>query len=272
MPRAATSGRDVTARPAAVASWSLPPPRAAWMIGAMAVVKVLTYNVHRGRSALRRRDVSARIGEILDFRRADVVCLQEVWQDEGFDAHRLEAHTGLWENRLFAHNVRFARGRQGNALLSRLAVNAWEQCDLSVPRREPRGVLHARLTVPGSVLPLSVFCVHLGLGADERLAQARRLKRLIEERVASDAPYVVLGDTNDWRGRLHGFFRDELGAREAVVEATGRLGRTYPAYLPVLALDRIYFRNCRLRVARVYRDARCVALSDHLPVEAELEL
>ncbi len=234
--------------------------------------KLLSYNVHRGRSAIRRRDICSHVAQILDFSSADAVCLQEVWQDEGFDAHRLESHTQeRWEHRVFSQTAAFVRGVQGNAVLSSMPVAEWRHFDVSIPHREPRGLLHATLTSPGRT-PVALFCVHFGLMARERRQQAALLKDYIAAHVDPAAPLFVAGDFNDWRRELTGFFRDELGTREVMSEVQGKLGRTYPSFLPVLALDRIYFRNCRLKRARIVRDRACLSLSDHLPIEAEFEL
>jgi endonuclease/exonuclease/phosphatase family metal-dependent hydrolase len=237
------------------------------------LLKLLTYNVHRGRSAFRRRDVCAEIAGILDFSSADVVCLQEVWQHDGVDRHQLEDHTAdLWEHRVFARNVTFRQGAQGNAVLSRLPVTLWNNFDISIARREPRGILHTQLQVPGKDAHVTVFCVHFGLTLSERRRQAALLEQFIGRHVPHGAPYFVAGDFNDWTGELHGFFRDRLHAHEVMQEASGRAGRTFPALWPLLSLDRIYFRNCRLKFARVVRERRCLALSDHLPIEAEFEI
>ena len=51
---------------------------------------------------------------------------------------------------------------------------------------------------------------------------------------------------------------------------SGRAARTFPSLLPLLSLDRIYFRGFRLLAAQVHRGAPWSLLSDHLAVSAEL--
>lgn len=235
--------------------------------------KLLSYNVHRGRSAFRRRDITASVAEILDFSSADAVCLQEVWRDEGFDVHRFEEHTrARWDHRVFAQTAAFRRGVQGNAVLSRMPVAAWRHFDVSIPHREPRGLLQATLQPRGGSREVELFCVHFGLKATERRRQVELLTRFIDEHIAPDAPLFIAGDFNDWRCELTGAFERGLGMKEVMCEAGGKLGRTYPALAPFLPLDRIYFRNGRLKRARIVRDRACLMLSDHLPIEAEFEL
>jgi endonuclease/exonuclease/phosphatase family metal-dependent hydrolase len=235
--------------------------------------KILTYNVHRGRSAIRRRDICESIAKILDFSSADAVCLQEVWQDEGIDDHRLAPHLCdvRWPHRVFSKTVDLPGGLQGNAILSQRPVSEWAHFDVSVPHREPRGMLHSVVQAPGA-LPVTVFNVHLGLSRAERRAQVELLVRFIDIQTDPHAPLVILGDFNDWRRELTPYFREELAVSEAIVERRGRHGATYPALLPVLSLDRIYYRNCRLLEARIVRERQCLRLSDHLPVEAVFEL
>jgi endonuclease/exonuclease/phosphatase family metal-dependent hydrolase len=232
--------------------------------------KLLSYNVHRARSAFRKRDIAQSVARILDFSSADAVCLQEVWQDEGFQAHRLEEHTQeRWDHRVFAATAQFPAGVQGNAVLSRRALTGWRQFDVTIPHREPRGLLH--VTLAGAT-PVALFCVHFGLKAHERRRQAALLRDYIEAEVDKDAPLFIAGDFNDWRRELAPLMRRSLGASEVMEAASGKLGRTFPALWPVLALVRIYFRNCRLKRARIVRDRACLLLSDHLPIEAEFEI
>lgn len=233
-------------------------------------LKLLTYNVHRGRSAFRRRDICSRIADILDFSSADVVCLQEVWQHEGFIRHNLDPHTEKrWSARIFGKNATFRQGAQGNAVLSNFSVLSWNNFDVSIARREQRGILHTVLKGEASDREIVVFCVHFGLLASERRRQVALLKQFIDHHVEGNVPLFIAGDFNDWLGDIDGFLRENLGMREVIRESQGRLGRTYPSYLPLVPLDRIYFRNCRLNLARVVRDKSCLLLSDHLPVEAE---
>jgi endonuclease/exonuclease/phosphatase family metal-dependent hydrolase len=202
-----------------------------------------------------------------------VVCLQEVWQHEGFDTHQLEPLTAAsWDHRIFAKNVDFRRGAQGNAVLSRLPVASWSNFDISIARREPRGILHTLIDLPGHDQKLSVFCIHFGLKRSERRRQALLLKQFVDRHVSPSAPAVFAGDFNDWRGDLDAFFQSDLRAQEVMREASGHRARTYPAYWPLIPLDRIYYRNCRLAWARVVSDRRCLSLSDHLPVEAVFQL
>ncbi len=235
--------------------------------------KILTYNVHRGESAFRVRDICEDVARILDFWSADAVCLQEVWKDDGFGSHRLEPYLcdERWPHRIFETTAQFRRGFQGNALVSRRPIRRWTGFDISMPTRESRGMLHAVIDAPGGV-DAHVFNVHFGLKRWERRAQVSLLGDYIDAGVKKDAPLFVLGDFNDWRGELSDLLWAEFGLKEVLQTEDGRHGKTFPAFLPVLSLDRIYYRNAELRSARIVREKPCLKLSDHLPVEAEFVL
>ena len=235
-------------------------------------LRLLTYNVHRGRSAIRGHDICERVAKILDFSQADIFCLQEVWQHDGFDRHQFEAHLcdQRWPHRVFVKTATFAAGTQGNAVVSRTPIVAWNYLDISVAKLEPRGILHAAVQFGDATV--QVFCVHFGLFGYERRRQAALLMRFIEEKIPPDAPIVVAGDFNDWTHRLAHRFTKEFGFSEVIGRTGGLPGRTYPSFMPLLRLDRIYYRNAHLLNARIVSERSALRLSDHLPIEADFEL
>jgi endonuclease/exonuclease/phosphatase family metal-dependent hydrolase len=89
--------------------------------------------------------------------------------------------------------------------------------------------------------------------------------------VPREAPLIVAGDFNDWRRRA-GALLARCGLREAFVEEHGRPARSFPARWPLLALDRIYFRNVRVRATAVHAQRPWSHLSDHVPLSAEVAL
>jgi endonuclease/exonuclease/phosphatase family metal-dependent hydrolase len=81
-------------------------------------------------------------------------------------------------------------------------------------------------------------------------------------------PILVGGDFNDVYGTLGPKLLEPAGFRRA-----GPLRNTYPAVLPVRALDGLYLRG-DLEVRRSFRSRLTLAreASDHLPLIAVLEL
>jgi endonuclease/exonuclease/phosphatase family metal-dependent hydrolase len=106
---------------------------------------------------------------------------------------------------------------------------------------------------------LTVVATHLGLSIRERRRQAAMLTEL----AAGETPAVVAGDFNDWfwPGSVRSVLSRFLSGRTRF--------RTFPSVFPLLRLDRIY---CRPRDALIasFIDRRARALSDHLPVIADL--
>lgn len=151
----------------------------------------------------------------------------------------------------------------GNALLTRFPVASVRHHDISVPGREPRGVLEVELNGPRR--RILTLVTQLGLGRGERRRQAQRLASLTRSR--PETPLVLLGDLNEWWpfGAARRVLRRELGATPSPA--------TFPARLPVLALDRIWCRPASvLRRVAVHRSRLARIASDHLPVVARLEL
>ncbi|HZN55791.1 MAG TPA: endonuclease/exonuclease/phosphatase family protein [Candidatus Polarisedimenticolaceae bacterium] len=245
-------------------------------------LKVLTYNIHRA-IGVDRRFRPQRIVEILAHHDADLVLLQEV--DEGVPRSReLDLAKDLARDAGYPHlaagyNVSLRKGRYGNAILSRWPLSIHRNIDLTVDGLKRRGCLHARIgveTPQRGIRDLDIFNLHLGLQARERTRQVGMLAKSAEfNALPADAPCLVAGDFNDWLAQLHPVFLEIFGFKSAIRHRWGYQAaiRTYPAFSPTGALDKIYYRgpirflgarSCRLAVSRV--------ASDHLPVIAEFEL
>ena len=130
--------------------------------------------------------------------------------------------------------------------------------DISALEREPRRAIKAEIETPAG--QVRVIATHLGLSIGERRAQARQLLEL-----AGDASMttVVLGDFNDWfwAGAVRAVLEREFPGRSRF--------RTFPAFVPVLRLDRIYCRPSHALRAS-FTDRRARLISDHLPVIADI--
>jgi len=234
-----------------------------------ASVRVVTYNIHNCVGVDRRYD-PGRISKVLRQIDADIACLQEV------DARgRSEWHADQWAylgaatgcRVITGAGVRPLRGRFGNAILTRFPVLAARLIDLTVAGYEPRAAIDADVLIGERVL--RVIATHFGLHAGERRQQANRLMAALAEQVPvsrHEAHAVLLmGDLNEWRGR-----------RGAVRSLDRRLGpsaaaRTFPSWMPVLALDRMYADGrAMLHDVGVYRSPLARLASDHLPLVGRL--
>jgi endonuclease/exonuclease/phosphatase family metal-dependent hydrolase len=209
----------------------------------------------------------------------DLVFLQEV---QGAHQHlakkiatwpRDAQHEYLAGDMLFSaygSNAHYQLGHHGNALLSRYPILHRSNHDLTLHRFEQRGLLYCQLDLPSWNQPLHAFCVHLNLRASDRRKQLQLMVKAIAEQVPLDAPLVLAGDFNDWRGEVSAILQGELGVNEAFQAMHGAHARSFPARLPFFSLDRIYTRGFTIQSADVLVGAPWRSLSDHAPLYAVL--
>lgn len=235
----------------------------------MKSLRVATYNIHKCQG-MDGRIRPERIARVLEDVNADVVALQEVVSIEG---HRPEANQSRFLADALGMHVVQSEARKhnggvyGNVLLSRQPVLDHRSHDITHGRYEARSVLRADLSVDGRDLHL--FNLHLGTGFLERRQQARYLmEREILRAPDLYAPRIVLGDFNEWlRGMVTRTLSEEL--RRVDLEVP-HFCRRYPALLPFMHLDYIYFESpLRPRDAFVYTSPVALVASDHLPVVAD---
>lgn len=257
------------------------------MAGAPLQLSVATYNIHKGFSfapLLARRPVLHAVREQLRLLNPDLVFLQEVIGEHARHAQRhrdwpAESQyeylaDSLWQSHAYGKNAVYDAGHHGNAMLSRYPITHWDNEDVSSHRFERRGLLHCEIAVPGWPEPLHCVCVHLALTARGRGRQLQRLRQRIERLVPPQAPLIVAGDFNDWywRHRATHELAHPLNMHEVFELLGGGVpARSYPSFLPVLRLDRIYVRGFTVREARVHHGVRWGRISDHAPLTAQLE-
>ena len=237
--------------------------------GEASPVRVVTYNIHKCVGVDGRFDPD-RIVAVLREIDADIACLQEVGA-----RRRIARYSDQWAylaeatgfRVILGAGLREHRARFGNAILTRFPVLAARSIDLTVTGCEPRGAIDADLSVGNRVL--RVIATHFGLRAGERRLQANRLMNLLSEistTTRSEADAVLLmGDLNEWRGRSGAIraFDRRLGPSAAE--------RTFPSWMPMLALDRIYADGpAMLHEVSVYRSPLARLASDHLPLVGTL--
>jgi len=232
-------------------------------------VRVVTYNIHTCVGVDRRYD-PGRIAAVLREIDADIACLQEVDARRGTGRHAeqwayLGEATGCQV--VLGAGARDQCGRFGNAILTRFPVLNARSIDLTVGGWEPRGAIDADLLFGDRVL--RVIATHFGLRAAERRFQANRLMAALggslpPHRREAEA-VLLMGDLNEWRGRSGAIraFDRQLGPSAAE--------RTFPSWMPVLALDRIYADGpAVLRDIEVCRSPLARLASDHLPLVGNL--
>jgi endonuclease/exonuclease/phosphatase family metal-dependent hydrolase len=234
-------------------------------------LRVATYNVHGCVGADQRFDLQ-RVAAIVREVGADATLLQEVGDHVGRaptvnQAHALGEATGT--DYVVGYTMPTGPWGYGNVILARGTIVETARFDLSVPGREPRGCLRARISLDGGVT-FTVVAVHLGLAWGER---RRQVEQLLGEGgpVDVEGPLVLGGDFNDWppgpTTRLLG--RSLVDAAFPTLDFRA----TFPARFPMLRLDRLYCAG-GLEVARyhVHRSPLARVASDHLPVVADYDV
>lgn len=245
-------------------------------------LKILTLNTHKGFTTFNRRFMLHELRDAVRMLSADLVFLQEVLgEHQTLSAKHSHAWPAaaqyefladsIWHDYAYGRNAVYSEGHHGNALLSKYPIIGWENRDISLSGIERRGLLYSRLEIPGREAPLHAICVHLSLREHHRQIQLQRLSDLVNE-IPEDEPVVVAGDFNDWRQKSQSVLAAKAGMQEVFCEAYGVPPRTFPAFLPMLRLDRIYVRSAKFHTPLVLSNRPWSKLSDHAPLLAIIEI
>ncbi|MCE9544488.1 MAG: hypothetical protein K8T25_03045 [Planctomycetia bacterium] len=90
-------------------------------------------------------------------------------------------------------------------------------------------------------------------------------------RQSEELPTLIAGDTNDWRNTLHRTRFADRGFEHLTAPISRH--RTFPAWLPVGSLDKVYVRGALdIRQVRVVRTPLARRASDHLPLVVDFHL
>lgn len=240
---------------------------------------LLTVNLHKGFSSFNRRFMLAELREALRGAAPDIVFLQEVLgEHRGHAASRPGwppasqyeyLADSLWTDYAYGRNAVYPHGHHGNAVLSRYPIERYRNHDVTVAGHEQRGLLHCVIRPPLWRQPLHAICVHLGLAAGHRRGQLRRLCEVATQETGQDEPLVIAGDFNDWRQRADTVLA-ACGALEVHASRHGRPPRSFPAWCPLLRLDRIYVRGFRSWQPVGLERKVWARLSDHAPLSARV--
>ncbi len=242
-------------------------------------LKIVTYNIHKGFSVANQRFVLHEIKHAVMETDADIVFLQEVYGEHSKWEKKLTNwpdHSqfefiadSIWHHHAYAKNAIYESGHHGNAILSKYPFSEWENINVSLFKQASRSLLHGIIQLPGSDLPIHLICVHLGLFGFERRRQLSTLIRRIKSHVPDNEPLIIAGDFNDWLIRAEQHFHEELGITEVFKAHAGKYARSWPAWMPVLKMDRIYSRGLQIVDTRHLKGQQWRKLSDHIPLYAE---
>jgi endonuclease/exonuclease/phosphatase family metal-dependent hydrolase len=232
-------------------------------VGAPRTIRVMTWNIHGVYGRNPRFALDAVIA-LIARHDPDVIALQEIDSRRpraaGLEEPFRALQSALGGYGVEAKSITAADGAYGQALISRWPIRNPEVHDISYKEREPRRVIRCEVVAPD--VSARVIATHLGLSIAERRGQARALVELIGP---ASGITIVLGDFNDWFwvGSVRKVLAAHLPARSRA--------RTFPSRCPLFRFDRIYCRPVAALV-RVGTDPAARALSDHLPVIADIAL
>jgi endonuclease/exonuclease/phosphatase family metal-dependent hydrolase len=242
--------------------------------------RLASYNIAKGTTQFGRRLRIHDVKTALHRLEADIVCLQEVQnRNDRLSPRNGDAPPLLqmdllagthYVHQVYAANKHYGHGHHGNAVLARFPVLEHRNIDLSTRSIERRGALISVLQAGAA--RIHVVSTHFSLLARDRQLQAQALAGTILKTVPRDEPLIIAGDFNDWRRGVDRVLREELGVVEVFDHSHTLPARTFPSFLPVLRLDRIYLRGVKARQAQVMVGLDWARHSDHVPIMAELSL
>jgi endonuclease/exonuclease/phosphatase family metal-dependent hydrolase len=236
-------------------------------------MRLLTYNIHKGVGGRDRRYEIDRIISVIAEEEPDLICLQEVDRNvrrsHYHDQPTLLARTLGLSAHLYQLNVPRRDGGYGNLILSRWPFRSHYQISLAMRRRKPRGAQLVVVDTPEGHLHLINW--HLGLRERERRWQVHHLlgHQLFQQ--SCHLPTVIVGDFNDWRNTLgkHALARHRFHQ----ATAPARRFRSFPAFMSLMALDKVFYRgHLHVHHARVVRTRLARQASDHLPLVVDFHM
>lgn len=229
-------------------------------------IHIISFNIHKGRGWGITRSTLNQIHNSLCTLHPDIIFLQEI---RGAQFEILSA--GLWPHFSYGKNAVYPKGHHGNAILSKFPIEATDNIDLSMHRYESRGLLHSYVKVTKNNLPLHLLCVHLGLFINDRRKQLDKIVSYIRANIPENEPIILSGDFNDWNVYATIPLINTLGFHEAFLSKHGSYARSFPAWAPILKLDRIYYRGLKITNAHRLVKKPWKYFSDHIALEVYLE-
>ncbi len=243
-------------------------------------LRILSYNIHKGFTIGNTEFVLREIRNALRAMNADILFLQEVqgdhkdseWcPDDWKTAIQFEylADT-IWPHFSYGKNAVYPDGHHGNAILSKFPIIDFSNLTISTNRLEQRGLLRTTILIPETGQQILLANTHLDLTQNGRNKQARMIiDNLLPDK---DLPFILVGDFNDWNKKISPMIEKELGAKEAFKTLHGKFPLTFPSFMPMLSLDRIFLHKLSATKAIPLKDAHWRKLSDHIPLYLEIDL
>lgn len=240
-----------------------------WMVHLLVMknFRLITYNIHKGVAPFKGMSVLDRVRLSLMESEADFLLLQEIGEKR-LSRSKVESHLETladkrWQYSAYGKNAVFPNRNHGNAVMSAVPIKSFHNFDLTIYPVEKRSMLHCELEwqPPG----LHLCSVHLDLFEMTRKQQVASLVKYIHKYIPPEAPLILGGDFNDWARKVGAYLEKELGVKEYSAPS-------FPAWHPILRLDRLYVRGVKVKKFTALTDKPWNRLSDHLPLCLEFRL
>ncbi len=233
-------------------------------------IKVLSYNIHKGRSFFLRHRTWSVLEKLVNEVEPDIIFLQEFLIEPQTERLLEKFADKMWPHYSFGQNATTGNFHYGNAILSKYPFIETQSTDISTNTLEKRGVLYGKINIEGK--DLFLFCSHLDLTQKGRNFQIQKISQVTEALTESKDRMILAADFNDWTNSLHPLIQETLNCYEASEAVYGFLKPTSPSIFPKFSLDRVYFRNLK-PISTVVLSSRFLRIqSDHLPIVCEFEL
>ncbi len=236
----------------------------------MTRLKVLSYNIHKGKAFFSRKKTWQVLEELLQMVDPDIIFLQEFLNDSDAQALLELMANKMWPHHSYGQNATMGDYHYGNAIISKLPLLNTQNANISNHALEKRGLLYARIQ-PEEGRNLHLFCTHLDLLERGRKKQLVKIKHELQSVLPSGDPFLIAGDFNDWRSTLDPLLRESLEVEEVFLKLVGKPMPTSPSILPLFALDRIYYKGLEPRSAVILNHHYLRIGSDHLPIMSEFD-
>lgn len=237
------------------------------MIKNQTTIKIVTYNIHKGKSFLLRKNILKEINSLLHHKEYDFIFLQEVRDFHEKDYKKQNAlQTEILSNGMYkafyGKNKVYKQGHHGNAILTNHEVLSFKNFDISVNNFESRGFFV--LTVETNGILINMACTHLNLRKKDRLKQIDLIEEIIDKHY-HDQPFILAGDFND--------FDKTIEKQLSMLDFHNMANiRTFPHIYPLFNLDKIFVKNMFVKQVHstIIKPDNHLILSDHLPIEMDL--
>ena len=239
-------------------------------------LRVLTFNIHKGLNLTSNKWILDKIRDLLKRIDPDIIFLQEVqgehtkrgdkfinWPDIDQAAYLA---TDKWRYYFYGKNHSHEYGHHGNAILSKYPLTNSMNVNISSNRLSNRGLLYTQFVVPKYDIPIHLICTHFGLFKKERTKQFELLNEFVTNNTNKNEPLLVAGDFNDWRSASLDLLCKSLRLTEVFNITQGGYAKSFPARMPLLKVDRIYFRSLLVKHCEIIKTRK---MSDHLPLLAD---